>query len=98
MLDILKSNDVPTQMATYNLGPKAATFALADHISRDWTPAQAATILPMLTTEDPPPSYTELARRLGKSRQAVKKALDGAGYDAFSLALEPYEREKPEND
>ena len=71
-------------------GPLNAVTVLADHISQGWTPAQAAAILPFLTPGDEP-SYTEVAKALGKSRQAVTKALDAAGYPALKRALHSIE-------
>ncbi|MGH1369011.1 MAG: hypothetical protein ACRBCL_10360 [Maritimibacter sp.] len=78
-------------------GPRAATLALADHLSQGWTKAQAATILPML---DPAAklSFTALAKPLGKSRQAVSKALDGAGFNAVKRALAHYESPEAQDD
>ncbi len=71
-------------------GPLNAVAVLADHISQGWTPAQAAAILPFLARGDEP-SYTEVAKALGKSRQAVTKALDAAGYPALKRALHSIE-------
>jgi hypothetical protein len=68
-------------------------MTLLDHISKDWTPAQAA---PMLRMLDPiaPPSYTEIAKSLGKSRQTVTKSLDSAGFTAIFTALHLMENDK----
>lgn len=71
-------------------GAKGAAIALADHISRGWTPAQAAAIRPQLdpTTDV---TYTEIARILGKSRQAVTKSSEAGGMDAFDYAMACFE-------
>lgn len=71
-------------------GPLDAVTHLADHLSIGWTPPQAAAILPFL---DPrrQPSYTEVAKTLGKSRQAVKKAVDAAHLPALIYALNSLE-------
>ena len=63
-----------------------AAGVLADHISRDWTPTQAQTVMPFLSP-DPWPSYTEVAKALGKSRQAVAKSLEAGGMEPLNLAL-----------
>lgn len=64
----------------------AAAAIMLDHISKDWTPAQAAPLLRMLSPTDLP-SYTDVAKSLGKSRQSVKKSLDSAGTPAVFTAL-----------
>lgn len=88
-LDALKApekNQSDQSLAHAAGGAAGAAFALADHISRGWTAAQAATIAPFLAPGRPP-TQTEVARALGKSRQSVAKALDGAGYEAIRAAL-----------
>lgn len=97
LLDFLKESHSPAQMGTLKSPEIAATFTLADHISQSWTPAQAAAILPMLSAREAP-SYTELALQLGKSRQAVTKALEGAGFSAVFKALYFIEREETPHD
>jgi hypothetical protein len=95
LLDMLKTSPPLGQMYAWDVsGGTAAAFVLADHISQSWTPAQSATLLPMLAAGQLP-SYTDLAHRLGKSRQAVTKALEGAGFDAITLALHIIELEVP---
>jgi len=64
----------------------APSAILLDHISKDWTPAQAAALTPMLTPNKLP-SYTEAAKALGKSRQSITKSLDSAGFSAIFVAL-----------
>lgn len=67
-------------------GGVAAATRLADHISQGWTPTQARVMAEML----PPADVTqeEVARRFGKTQQAVQQALSGAGYAAIGDALE----------
>lgn len=91
LLDEIKQARGP-RIALADPGPAAAAFALADHIAQGWTEAQAETLLPMLAPNGTP-SFTALAQAMGKSRQAVTKALDGAGYDAIRRALLAYEQE-----
>ncbi len=67
-----------------------ATGVLADHISQGWTPAQAAAILAVLRPNTDP-SYTEVAERLGKSRQVVTKSLKAAGKAPLLSALQTLE-------
>ncbi|WP_298907187.1 MarR family transcriptional regulator [uncultured Aliiroseovarius sp.] len=86
ILDQLKGTHLKRQMRHSRLGGIGAAFALADHISQDWTPAQASAVLPMLTTGRMP-THSETARMLNKSRQAVSKALEGAGLEAIVIAL-----------
>ncbi|MYM55751.1 MarR family transcriptional regulator [Rhodobacteraceae bacterium GS-10] len=89
-LDMLKLLSKSERMFYGDGGPLNAATVLADHISQGWTPAQAAAILPFLAP-DAEPSYTEVAKALGKSRQAVTKALDAAGYPALQRALHSIE-------
>ncbi|MBR9652021.1 MarR family transcriptional regulator [Thalassovita aquimarina] len=89
-LESIKRSGEAGRMTYQGKGFLNATTVLADHISQHWTPAQAAAILPFLAPGDAP-SYTEAARGLGKSRQAVTKALDAAGYPALKIALQSIE-------
>ncbi|TQS73077.1 MarR family transcriptional regulator [Rhodobacteraceae bacterium] len=79
--------DAMTDAAIYhsNGGAVAALTRLADHLSRGWTQAQSAAIAPMLCPD--PPTHTQIAHSLGKSRQAVDQALRGGGFDALGEAL-----------
>ena len=71
-------------------GPLNAAIALADSISSNWTPTQAAAILPFLA---PGPSLkmTTVAKSLGKSRQAVAKSLEAANILPLSFAVNSIE-------
>lgn len=72
-------------MSVYGGGTLDATARLLDHISRGWTPAQAAAVHAALHAPDAP--VRVLAQTLGKSRQAVDQALHAAGYPAINAAL-----------
>lgn len=63
-----------------------AAAVLADEISQNWTPTQAQTILAVISPEEKT-NYTKIAKKLGKSRQAVTKSLEGASFEAVSTAL-----------
>lgn len=63
-----------------------AITSLVDHISGGWTQAQAAAALPFLTP-GALPSYTAVAKDLGKSRQAVTKAVEAAAVEPLTYAL-----------
>ena len=88
-----KTNEDWVRMEYNPKGPLSAAFMLADRISRDWTQPQAAAILPFLAPVHVP-TATDVAAQLGKSRQAVSKALDAARYDALLLALQSIEHEQ----
>lgn len=92
-LDELKDTATPLRIIHASLGAYDAATILADHLSQDWTQAQATAILPTLAP-DFDLNYTTLGKSLGKSRQAVTKALSSAGHDFLSLALETLEQEK----
>lgn len=84
------------RFANANGGTTHAAFVLADHISQDWTPAQAQAINFALEKQKKY-SLTQIAENLGKSRQAVSKAIESAGYPALETAL-TYIEEKPNHD
>ncbi|NBD29606.1 MAG: MarR family transcriptional regulator [Alphaproteobacteria bacterium] len=86
-LDALKlSAHSRLHWAHHARGARDAALTLADHVSQGWTQAQAAAVVEMIRT-DKETSFTQVANRLGKSRQAVTKSLDGAGYDFVQTAL-----------
>lgn len=86
-LDGLKAmTSFSPKLAFSEPGPIAASMTLADHIASDWTPAQAETIMHMLSPIDTP-RYTQLAKILNKSRQTVTKTLMAAGFESLFLAL-----------
>ncbi len=66
-------------------GALGAAVRLADHISRDWTQAQARAMRPMLAPD--PPTRAEVGKRLNITRQAVDQALAAAGFAALNDAL-----------
>lgn len=90
-LDGLKKTRLPLRMAHDSLGPVDAATILADQLSQGWTQAQAAAILPTLSPEHDG-THSTIARSLGKSRQAVTKALRAAGQDILELALKTLEK------
>ena len=63
-----------------------AIFALADEISRKWTPGQAR-VFARLLTESPRPSQEKLAAALGITQQSVAEHLTGGGDWALQDAL-----------
>ncbi len=70
-----------------------AILCLADHISKTWTSAQAAVMLGMLSPRTET-TYTEIANALGRTRQAVTKSLEAAGYKAIERALSESESDE----
>lgn len=70
-------------------GALGAATMLGDALSRDWTPAQARVLRPMLAPV--PPTHAEVAKALGISRSAVSQALAAARFDHFSHALDALE-------
>lgn len=91
VLDLLKEAASGVRLDLSPAGPCSAAAILADHISQSWTQPQAAAMVHMLN-----PTrkfrYTELSKRLGKSRQAVTKSLEAAGEKPIELALEALEQ------
>lgn len=63
---------------------------LAATLSDDWTAAQSAAIYHALHPHKEP-NFTEIGERLGKSRQAATKALDGAKCERLRYALGLFE-------
>ncbi|SFR36946.1 hypothetical protein SAMN04488005_1043 [Yoonia tamlensis] len=86
LLDFLKATKTGQAIGHADKGGVGAAAILADHISQGWTQAQAATILQKIIPNDTV-SFTEIAQNLGKSRQAVTKSLNAAGFDAIISAL-----------
>lgn len=68
-------------------GRSAAAAVLADHISQDWTAAQAQAISLCLPPDAAKLTYSEAADQLGISRQAATKALKAAGLMPLRAAL-----------
>lgn len=68
----------------------AAVFALADEISRNWTPGQAK-VFTRLLLETPRPSQEKLASALGITQQTVAAHLSGGGDWALQEALRALE-------
>lgn len=81
------------RMIHNSFGPVDAATILADRLSQGWTQAQAAAILPTLAP-DYDGTHSAIARRLGKSRQAVTKSLQASGQDGLELALGVLERDQ----
>ena len=67
-------------------GPATSATILADYIAQSWTPAQATAIL-MAMDDTQPMTLTDIGEALGKTRQAIKKSLDGAGFDHIAKAV-----------
>ena len=66
-------------------GAEGALYRLADHVAKGWTPAQSRAVEPLLAPDRP--THAAVARQLGISRQAVEKALNGAGFGAIEASL-----------
>ncbi|AJE47637.1 hypothetical protein [Celeribacter indicus] len=91
-LEHTKASDGDIRMSMPEDRRLDAVFALADRYCAGWTPAQAGALRPMLVPANAP-SYTDLARSLGKSRQAVTKSLASAGYHNIRIALTSLEED-----
>lgn len=74
-LDVAKKGDFHINHSA--VGAHEAVAILLDRICEEWTPAQALTTCSALHPEEDP-NQTEIAERLGKSRQAVAKSLKAA--------------------
>ena len=70
-------------------GALHAAARLADALSRRWTSAQAAALLPLLAPDQP--TRAEVGAVLGITRQAVDKAVRAAGLPAIEDALRAIE-------
>lgn len=86
LLEEVKEQDFTIKLAHASGGPIFAATLLADQISHEWTPTQAAAILPMMHPTKTI-TYTKVAESLGKTRQSVTKSLDAARYPHLKLAL-----------
>lgn len=86
----------PYMMSYSGKGDIGAATVLLDSISQAWTPTQATTILPFLTTKDRPVQQ-DVAKALGKSRQAVAKSLEAAHFEPILFALKFIEEARTHN-
>ncbi len=91
VLEDLKATKTPVRMLHDSLGAMDAAIILGDQIFQHWTQAQAKAMVLALGPDDPI-TFTEIAERLGKSRQAVTKTLKAAGIEHLTLALETFDR------
>ncbi len=66
-----------------------ALFALADEVSRRWSPKQAQAFTYAL--QPSPPSQESIANRLGVSQQAIAKRLRAGGEWALQTAIDEIE-------
>ena len=82
LLDQLTSAEI----ADARGGAEGAAARLAHHISDSWTQAQARAVCPMLAPERP--TQEQVAEELGISRQAVRQALQAAGFFDIVAALD----------
>ncbi|CUJ33871.1 hypothetical protein [Cognatishimia activa] len=85
-LEDVKSSKWATRMITQESPSHDAILALLDHMIRSWTQTQSAEIYEKFTLI-PTKSDTDIAKALGKSRQAVSKSLKSTGADRIELAL-----------
>ncbi len=93
LLEFLKSQGGNVVWAHSSNDLLDGIFHLAEHISKDWTPVQATTVLAFLSPLFDA-SYTEVAKTLGKSRQAISKAVFASGYIALDYAMDCAEGQK----
>lgn len=90
-LDDLKQSKTPLRMIHNDLGPMDGAVILADRMLQGWTQAQSQAMA-LALDPDHPISYSDIASKLGKSRQAVTKALKAAGIEHLERALDSIER------
>lgn len=72
-------------------GAVTAVFSLADSHGQNWTQAMARSLAPMLLPN--PPSQSNVASRLGLSKQAVRDALKRVDLHTLQRALQAFENE-----
>ncbi len=63
-----------------------AVATLMDYISEDWTPTQAEALVELIAPETET-THADVAARLGKSRQAISKTVNAAGWARLDYAL-----------
>lgn len=90
-LDMLALLSITERMAYAKVPTLHAVTLLVDNISQKWTPPQASALMPFLTSLEEP-SYTDVAKALGKSRQSVTKSLESAGLPVLRMTLESLEK------
>lgn len=85
-LEALRMNSIGEKIEYFSAGCLNAAALLLDKIASDWTSTQAHTMLTALPPNQPA-TYTEIAKKLKKSRQSVTKTLQSAGSHYVLLAL-----------
>lgn len=85
-LEAAKGDGTSVRTYSFDTAEEFTTMVLADFMTSTWTPIQSRTVLPMISLLNPP-TYSELAKRLNKSRQAVTKSLNGLGFEHLTMAI-----------
>lgn len=85
-LEAAKGDGTGVRTYSFDTAEEFTTMVLADFMTSTWTPIQSRTVLPMISLLNPP-TYSELAKRLNKSRQAVTKSLNGLGFEHLTMAI-----------
>lgn len=85
-LETAKKTVMEMKLASWGNREFCSMLSFADYMSASWTATQSATMYQMLVTSNGA-KFTKVAKKLGKSRQAVTKSSDGAGYPYLFSAL-----------
>lgn len=85
-LDDIKTTATGVRMATNTGGDFNALTLMMDHKSQDWTQAQAKAVM-LAIPPDADLFYTDMAKTLDISRQAVTKSLKSAWFEVIDMAL-----------
>lgn len=94
-LENLKTSS-SVRMCTIKPGIFDALIMSVDYISSKWTPSQAKAIQYALPP-DQDPVFTDIASKIGISRQATSKALRAAGWDHIEPIIETIDRDPKYN-
>ncbi len=89
-LDQAKSSTIGQRIFQFGDTKENAMTILADFISSNWTQKQSEAVVEILR-EPSTPNYSKIANKLGKSRQAFTKSLEGAGFSHINAALQTLE-------
>ncbi|WP_417273972.1 hypothetical protein [Celeribacter halophilus] len=85
-LEALRLNSIGEKTEYFTAGYLNGAALFLDKIADDWTRVQAQTMLVALAPNHSA-TYTEIAQKLGKSRQSVTKTLQSAGSHNVLLGL-----------
>ncbi|WP_417244929.1 hypothetical protein [Celeribacter sp.] len=92
-LELAKMEQFESRFFVNGFGPLGAAFILAEAISSKWTQTQSEAVLEVIHPKAPW-TYTAVAKKLKKSRQAISKSLAAASFETLNYAMTSIEEKQ----